>query len=159
MNKKRNRIIIAVVLIVLTICFVFLLNKCTGESPDNVMLPAASGEPWDRENVNGNGNSEEGQAYISIPGYSKLFASQEKPDISLVNPSENTVYFQYAIYEGGQLIHETELIEPGDMLRWDAYSVFESGEYAIEIKILTYDLDSQAGCNGATMPATLHVSA
>jgi hypothetical protein len=68
------------------------------------------------------------------------------------------VYFQYAIYAGEKLIHETELIKPGGMLRWDAHSVFESGDYAIEIKILTYDIDSQVECNGATMPATLHVT-
>jgi hypothetical protein len=158
MTKKHKRIAIAAALIMITICTVFLLNKCSGGLPGNTLLPVASGEPWDNKNVNGNGNSEESQGYISIPGYSKLYVSKNQPNVPLVNPPENTVYFQYAIYAGEKLIHETELIKPGDMLRWDAHSVFESGDYAIEIKILTCDIDSQAECNGATIPATLHVT-
>jgi hypothetical protein len=124
MRKKYNRIAVVATVIIITLCALALYNKCFDNAADIAMLPIASGELWNNENINGIGNSEGSQEYISIPGYSKLFSSKDKPDILLVNPLENTVYFQYAIYEGRQLIHKTELIKPGDMLRWDAQSVF-----------------------------------
>ncbi len=93
MTKKHKQIAIAAALIMITICAVFLLNKCSGGPPDNTLLSVASGEPWDNENVNGNGNSEESQGYISIPGYSKLYASKNQPNVPLVNPRKTRCIF------------------------------------------------------------------
>jgi hypothetical protein len=157
MTKKHKQIAIAAALIMITICAVFLLNKCSGGPPDNTLLSVASGEPWDNENVNGNGNSEESQGISAFPATPSCMQAKTSPMSRWSIPGKHGVFsIRHICWR--KINHETELIKPGGMLRWDAHSVFESGDYAIEIKILTYDIDSQVECNGATMPATLHVT-
>lgn len=154
-KDKRTKVVIAA-LIVILVCIVILLSRCAAE-PGN-KLPVADGQAWNGESVNG-GNSEVSQEYISIPGYSQLYANADNPYILLVNPGGNTVYFKYSVFNNGALLHETELIKPGEMLRWKVTDELDTGEYSLEIKITTYDLTTQVRCNGATMPATLRVSA
>ena len=73
MRKKYNRIAVVATVIIITLCALALYNKCFDNAADIAMLPIASGELWNNENINGIGNSEGSQEYISIPGCQRQY--------------------------------------------------------------------------------------
>lgn len=81
---------------------------------------------------------------IEFSGYDLVYADSESPYILLENPKSNDVYFTYTIINNETnevILPETDLIEPGTALRWNAYEVLSAGEYQISMKIFTYDME------------------
>lgn len=116
------------------------------------------GEIWDGEYpVNGDmskANSEE----IEIPGYSELYVSDEEPKLTLINPIGNSVYFEYVLTDqAGNELYATDLISPGEVVKWNAKSNLNSGDHNVKIQINTYDIKTQSRCSGAEQSIVLHV--
>lgn len=141
----------------------FLIAGCLGifglfnTNPDVVpvpeevkeLLPIADGEKWDGEYEKG----EESTPIVEqteIPGYANLFVSKDAPTINLINPDGNTVYFKYIISENDEVIFETDLIKPNEMIASNLYELLTDGTHKLKFQINTYDVETQAPCNGAT---------
>ena len=75
----------------------------------------------------------------------------------LINPDGNTVYMQYTILNGENVVYKTNLVPPGKMIPWEAGKYLAKGEYSLTLKINTYDLETKAGCNGATQVFSLTI--
>lgn len=86
---------------------------------------------------------------IEIPGYPNITLSESKKELQLINPEGNTVYFMYIILEGDTEIYRTKAILPGNSVMCDLYSKLDSGTHTLTLSVVTYDVDTQAGCNGA----------
>lgn len=95
---------------------------------------------------------------IEIPGYSLLWVSKEEPDIILVNPTNNTVYFRYTIKYNGEKILETDYLKPNSQISVNLYEKLNTpGTYDLEFIINTYDVETLAACNGAVQDVSLKV--
>jgi hypothetical protein len=158
----KRRIYPIIILLFLAICggaFVAnSMNVLSIKQEEPELRHIEEGEAWDGEYpVNGDmskANSEE----IEIPGYSELYVSADEPKLSLINPDGNSVYFEYVITdEVGNKLYATDLIGPGKVVRWNAKSDLNSGDYTIKMQINTYDLNTQARCSGAEQLIVLHV--
>lgn len=97
------------------------------------------------------------QENITIPGYANLYVTGEYPEIHLINPEGNTVYFRYIIKNGEEVLHETKAIEPNKMVRVNLKELLPVGEYTLTFVIETFDLETQAGCNGASQEVRILV--
>lgn len=125
-------------------------------TPTPTLLPVADADDWDGEWEKGETSTPE-QETIEIPGYANLYANNEKPTINLINPDGNTVYFKYTIYNGNELIYETDLIEPNKMIPWNAFETLAKGDYELTFTISCYDINTQAGCNGANQTVKISI--
>lgn len=94
---------------------------------------------------------------IEIPGYHELYVSIDEPYIILGNPQENTALFKYEVLNGNDLIYESNYIEPGTKLNWNAYDDLSEGEYNLFFVVSTVDEKSYYPCNGASLSVLLHV--
>ena len=156
----RNPIfLILLLLLLLLACCVGLwkfLPNSEVKVPEQVqeLLPIADSEDWDGEYAKGE-ESEAIAEQTEIPGYANLFVSKESPTINLINPDGNTVYFKYIISENDVVLFETDLIEPNKMIPANLYDVLTDGEHVLKFQINTYDVETQAACNGATQ--TVHM--
>lgn len=84
------------------LCLLISLRGCTPTAEDPV-LPSETFDPnLDEDATDYTGqqpkNPSEQESTV-IPGFFKFTASQSNPYIQLYNPEDNTVYFQYEIYE------------------------------------------------------------
>lgn len=77
-------------------------------------------------------NQESSEEYNTFIGYGAVWVSKDQPTVPFVNDNTNTSYAKYSIYNGDNLIYETDLIAPGKHLDWDAYTVLkEKGTYTL----------------------------
>ena len=106
--------------------------------------------------------AQEEQSGIRIPGYSTLHfpADQSTVKMTLYNPEKNDCYFSFSLYlndetiplytsdyvRPGMAIHELELARP-----------LSSGEYTLHIRINTYDPQTMATRNSASVKTELIV--
>ena len=131
----------------------------TNDKSDNERLPIV-GEDWDG-NLPSNGDSQPASAEsIEIPGYADLYVSSDKPLVQLINPDGNTVYMAYTVSYQDKVIYETDgAIPAGKMVEANFYDLFnkKSGSYDVVFKISTYDVKTNAPCNGATQNVTITV--
>lgn len=118
------------------------------------LLPIENAEDWDGEYAKGE-STEAIAEQTEIPGYANLFVSKDSPNIPLINPENNTVYFKYVIKEGDTIIYETNLIEPNKMVNANLYDILIVGEHELTFHISTYDINTQVGCNGATQTVSI----
>ena len=104
------------------------------------------------EDIKENSNSTEEkveQESIAIPGYVNVQISDTKPEVSLSNPKGNTVYMKYTLKEGNKVIYTTKAFAPGKMVKVNLKKLLSVGEHTITFIIETYDIETQAPCNGA----------
>lgn len=100
---------------------------------------------------------------IEIPGYKSVTIPAGTKDVSveLVNPEENTVYFQISFYlpETDETIYTSKLIQPGQHLyEITLDKAMEAGEYPLTVRYETFSADEEmAPRNGAEVNCTLIV--
>lgn len=140
------------------ICVSILTNQPLGD-----LLPVDPGEVF--EDLGGNGGKEldkimKDDPGIDFPIYSlKEFVVDNKdPYINLGNPDTNIVLFQYVITdEADNVIHKTDLISPGRMVRWDVKKSLKPGKYNYKILCKTYTQKYQKETNGFQSALTIVV--
>ncbi len=109
-----------------------------------------------------NGNATD-PSDITLPGYPALtfFANSKKVALELPNPSGNPCYFRYTltIVETGEEIYQSELLEPGKMLKTITLTrALPAGTYTLRIEIDTFSLtDSTIPMNGGVQEVQLVV--
>ena len=119
-------------------------------------IEIAEDNPWDGNMTESTEVTTE-QENIKIPGYANLYVSEESKKIRLVNPGDNTVYLQYSILNGSEVIYESKAIKPGNMEEADLWSCLDVGEQTLTFVISTYDIETQEACNGASQSVVLLV--
>ena len=117
----------------------------------------ADGKAWDGELPKSGEDTVANTDTIEIPGYSSMVVSKEQPYVNLINSNNNTVYLKYSILKDGTEIYQTDLIRPGQMVEFNAYEELGDGKYKLEFNISSYDIDSQAPCNGAKQLVQIEV--
>lgn len=159
--KKKNiliPIIIAFVVIGIIIWGIFISTRTNDvivdDTPD---LEFEDGTDWNGELPQNGEQSKANAESIEIPGYADLFVSTENPEIQLINPEGNTVYFVYSIYEEDKLIYETKAIEPNKMVSVNLKEILSTGEHKLSFAISTYDIKTQNACNGANQEVNVTV--
>lgn len=96
--------------------------------------------------------------YIEVAGYANLLVYDEHQEIDLINLPNNTVFQKYTVYFNGDKVFETGLIEPGKVVKWNAYECLPNGQHKVIFDIETYDyivdengnVSAGGACNGAT---------
>lgn len=113
--------------------------------------------PWDNE-LPTSPSSELTQEEIELVGYDKQVVSENYRYINLINPKDNTVYFKYTVRVDGKNLFSSDLIPPNSYIPWNAYSTLTSsgyssddGEIKVEFLVMTFDIDTQAPCNPASI--------
>lgn len=156
---KKNSPILFALIGVAAICLIgagimFVMSGKTGEVSPEIApaeLDIANGQDWDGNLPQNGEQSVANSESIEIPGYAEMHLDGEHKEISLINPENNTVYFVYTIKdEAGTVIYESQAIEPNKMISVNLYDLLEIGEHKLFFAISTYDIDTQAPCNGAT---------
>lgn len=100
---------------------------------------------------------------IRIPGYGTIYfpTGERTVSLTLYNPKENRCCFAFSLYLEGEEtpLYQSDYVEPGKAIRSVTLSRgLEAGEYTIYISIQTYDPETQAQKNGASVKAALVVS-
>ncbi len=162
-EKDKYKPMAIALMIVLALVIVFAiraLNK-TEEPPATPTysqpLEIEEGTDWDGKMPQNGENSKAETGSIEIPGYANLFISEQEPDIQLINPSNNDVYFVYKITNGDDVVYETKAIEPGKTVDVPLGTILGSGEYQLSFEISCFDVVTQAPCNGAVQTVKLTV--
>lgn len=120
-------------------------------------LEYADGKDWDGTLPERYQEEIDYQEGIEIAGYTNLLVTTDHQSIDLINTDKNTVYQQYKIYLEDKELFDSKLIAPGKQVAWNAYEVLESGNYMLNFEISTYDVETQAPCNGLTQSVSLEV--
>lgn len=97
---------------------------------------------------------------IQIPGYANMTFTQNETaqNMLLYNPEGNNCLFQYHIKLDGQIIYDSQYIEPGTGIEQiELTRGLEAGEYQLEIQIDTYQIDTHEAMNNAIVYADLKV--
>lgn len=154
--KKRNAVICGLIalllLTVIAVCAV-LLNR-TEQSAGGMKLEKNT-VSWEQEMKSANEAAD-----IQIPYYSDIYmqGGSDEIEMYLVNPKENDCYFTYTLIlkESGEQIYQSGLIEPGqavDLVKLERK--IESGEYALNMRIDTYTLETETPLNNAIVSTKL----
>ena len=90
---------------------------------------------------------------IEVPGLQKEYiVDADNPELYLVNPKGNTVYFRYVICDAkNQILYQTDYIPPDRMEKADLYSILDVGVHPLLVKVETIDIESHGVCNLALM--------
>lgn len=150
-EKRRFPFIILILLGILA-GLALILRSCVGGG--NPLLPKEPGEDI-KEPTKLDEPIATGQ--IEIPGYASIVLSAEQPEMFLINPQKNTVYFEYIISEGDKVLFDSDLILPGKMVRANLYSKLGKGKHTLLLSINTYDITDESPCNGSTQRVNLLV--
>lgn len=164
-SKKRlsKKFVAVIVLAAIAVCSGIMFYKwLNNDKPTTIPLQIIKGENWDGKlPSNGDTSSQSASAEsIKIPGYSDIYVSADKPSVQLINPDGNTVYMSYTVNYQDKVLYETDgAIPAGKMVEADFYSLFNKtpGSYDVIFQISTYDMKTNAPCNGATQTVTVTV--
>lgn len=158
----KQSILIPILLSIIFLGFIIgLLWTCFNPIPttlDTPTLKFEQGSDWDGNMPQNGEQSKENAESIEIPGYSELYVSSKSPNIQLINPTGNTVYFVYTLLENDTVIYETKAIAPDKMLEVNLKELLSIGTHTISFQISTYDVETQAACNGATQEVQVIVN-
>lgn len=121
------------------------------------VLEYADGKDWDGSLPERYQEEIDYQEGIEIAGYTNLLVTSEHQSIDLINTDKNTVYQQYIIYLDDKELFDSKLIAPGKQVAWNAYEGLDAGNYVLDFSISTYDIETQAPCNGLTQSVSLEV--
>ena len=90
---------------------------------------------------------------IEVPGLQKEYiVDADNPELYLVNPKGNTVYFRYVICDAkNQILYQSDYIPPDRMEKADLYSILDVGVHPLLVKVETIDIESHGVCNLALM--------
>lgn len=138
-----------------------VMNQCgffCGKRPVYDKPIIGQGDNWNGEIDQAGDKVQFDDERIEIPGYHELYVTASEPIIGLGNPEVNTVYFKYEIKEGDRVVYETDYIEPGKQVRWNAYETLSAGDHNLSFVVSTVDVEAYYPCNGATLTVLLHVN-
>ena len=156
---KKSSPILPILLGFVAVCIIgagicFTLNGRTSELSEEITpteLDIADGREWDGTLPQNGKQSTANSESIEIPGYAEMHLDAEQKEIQLINPENNTVYFVYTIKDDtDNILYESQAIEPNKMIPVNLYDLIDIGEHKLFFSISTYDIDTQAPCNGAT---------
>lgn len=160
-EKNSNTLIPIIIFIILGIFIVIGVTSFKPNSNSNKIekptLEFEEGEDWDGDMPSNGQQSEGSSESIEIPGYSNLYVSSESPEILLINPDKNTVYFVYTISKDNEVIYETKAIAPNKTISVNFKELLPVGEHDLTFQISTYDIETQAPCNGATQKVSMTI--
>ena len=144
-KRKRKRWL----LLLLLIPFLLLaLSQCHSCEEKCEKMELEDSKNWDGQlPQNGERPMAGDDEGIEIPGYSQVYG----PEIQLINPKNNDVYFAYKIYKDEALVYETKLISPNQVATFNSADVLGTGRHQVRFEINTYDLETNESYNGATM--------
>ena len=158
--EVKDRLLLIIILIGIGIGLLLgMLFIPVGSGPDAKPIINIVGDEWDGI-LPGNDDKPTDMMTesIEIPGYSLLWVSKEEPEIILVNPTNNTVYFKYQIVYKDEVILETDYLKPNSQIKADLYEKMNTpGTYDIKFIINTFDVETLAPCNGAVQDVSLKV--
>ena len=165
-TKNRRRYIVCLILLIIILiglCSFFIIKIIKYKTPidNNTKITDFLIEDdniWDgKMNYDNIQDNEDNK--ISIPGYKKIIVDNNNPNIKLVNPSDNDVYFVYTItnIETEKVIYKTNAIKPGNMIELNIKNILDAGEYSLSFQIDTYDYETQVACNGAVQKVSLYI--
>ena len=144
-KRKRKKWLFLLLLIPLLL---LLLTQCHTCSVQCEHMELEEGKDWDGQlPLNGERPMAGDDEGIEIPGYSQVYG----PEIQLINPGNNDVYFAYKIYKDDALVHETKLISPNKVATFNSKDALGEGRHQVRFEIDTYDLETNKPYNGATM--------
>lgn len=158
---ETAKIAIGVCILLVLVCSVFAFGKketnIEKSKKEEVNLEIADATDWDGKMPQNGENSQQEVGSIEIPGYANLFITTSKPEVQLINPSVNDVYFIYKIYKNEELITETKAIEPGKALNVDIGTELGVGEHQVVFDISCFDIETKTPCNGAVQTVKITV--
>lgn len=95
---------------------------------------------------------------IEVPGLQKEYiVDADNPELYLVNPKGNTVYFRYVICDAkDQILYQTDYIPPDRMEKADLYSILDEGVHPLLVKVETIDMENHGVCNLTLMKTHVH---
>lgn len=80
-------------------------------------------------------------SYNTYWGYQSITIDKDMK-VPFINKDSNTAYAQFTLTDkAGNIIYESELIQPGTHAEWNAYDYYngESGEYLHDLKVVFYN--------------------
>ena len=157
-KKKRNTLILAVVLLVVLVTGIAVYQHVRPKEVTNFEYEEEQKKPDE------NTGSEAGVVPgIQIPGYKEIVISAGTTDVQveLTNPEANNVYFEISFYlpDTDEVIYTSKLIKPGQSI----YNItlnraMEAGEYPLVVKYATYSTnEDRTPRNGAEVNCQLVV--
>lgn len=181
--QKRNPFLI-ILFFLLSLCLLvgigFILDEKLPDFPNVFELfDIDNTVDYDGEK-NSSGDSQIIQETYEIPYTPYVELSEKDPNLYLVNPDSNTVYFMYTLYidtngngtienneavdENGnsKAIYKTKLIPPGQMIEANLYTLLGPGEYKVVQKINAFNYapgkaDDQSPCNGSNLTTKIKI--
>lgn len=100
----------------------------------------------------------DGKEAIKIPGTKSYYLiTEEQPEINLINPENNTVYFKYTIIVDNEVIHSTNWIEPNKMVKVNLWELLDEGTYNAEFHIDTLDCIKETPCTSSNLVAKISI--
>lgn len=159
-NKKLLLKIILGVL--LTVAFLFLLKNYTennylpweNHNRDIVSSVERETNVSDFTGLEAREEQEGAVEYGTVAGYANLLVYEEAKDIELINLPNSNFYVKYEVYLGdddmfdnhslfnpstSKKLFETNLIEAGKVVKWNAFDELEAGNNKIVLVLSTYD--------------------
>lgn len=116
-NKKRNKLIIPVVVLLITclVLVIALFSKCSSKQPAQNISPDDSAVTWNGEQSISKPTVDNKPA-IAIPGIKEMtfIANQKEQKVNLQNPQINDCYFQMNLYAEDELIWKSGNVSPGN---------------------------------------------
>ena len=144
-KRKRKKWFFLLLLLLLLLLALTQCHKCSVECEH---MELEEGSDWDGQlPLNGERPMAGDDEGIQIPGYSQVYG----PEVQLINPGNNDVYFTYKIYKDEKLVHETKLISPNKVATFNSADALGAGRHQVRFEIDTYDLKTNKPYNGATM--------
>lgn len=95
--------------------------------------------------------------YISVPGFTKMDTSRDKPEIYVYNPSDNSCALIFEVYHDNSKIGESGLIIPGEKEVISINSLSYTGRYDIEIIAKGFSLEGDRAYNSVSQKIELNV--
>lgn len=148
MNKKiksiGRKLLIKKIIIISVICVTvitgtfYFLNK---EKVDNFLGFENNEEITDKEKEQTNADT------TDVTFATQYLIDSNNPSIQLINPKNNTVNMQFTVYVDGKKIEETKLVKPNAAKSLNLKKILKKGMYKMDVKIRTYDVDTNKECN------------
>lgn len=133
-NKKIAIVVLVIVLLILLLRSCGIGDKNIG--PNIEQSGFVEQEDTHPDHVDG---------YTAIPVVDDFSVSKSKPYVTLYNPESNAGYsylqYRFTNLETGEVIYESNLVEPGYKFSVPFGEMLEAGEYNVLVEILNFDYD------------------
>ena len=145
--------------LIFAICFLYGQDQDTKTPTSGMKLELdGSAVDWDGSGI----LQESGGRGIKIPGYNTIYfpAHTLTVPITLYNPEGNICYFVFELYIGEkeEPVYTSGYVEPGKAVtQIHLLEKLSAGDYLLQIKINTYNLQTKTAMNSAVVKTDLIV--